>query len=150
MRKTGRNITALALVFLALSLVFAGCAGESKKEQPVKPIESLEDVFLTVRLPEAKTKRFLREEIEKLPEVTLSVDGKILVGPSLETVLKASGVESFSAVTVDGEGGSVDLSKDESQAGVMLDLSNPENLTLVIPDVPKARTLTSVTTIKVE
>lgn len=96
-----------------------------------------EAVFQIVT-PDGQTKGLSLSDLKKLPQATITVEGKSENGPALLEVLRSAGVTEFRQVTLTGQGGGrITLSKNQVTPDVVLDFTERGTMKLASPAVPK-------------
>jgi len=94
------------------------------------------------------------EELQAMPQMTVSALGKAESGPSLNSVLDAAGVAQYDSVRVIGpavrDDGELRLESSEVTPGVLLDVSNRGTVKIVGPDMAWDDRVRDVTDIVVE
>lgn len=131
----------IGLLVAAALLLSAGC----------RPEAGAVAYKISVTKAGAVLKDLTVDEIEALPKVDLTADGKTQNGPRLMEVLKAAGVSDFASVTVTGAWKeTLTLSKEEVTDEVILDFANRGTCKLTGSKIPKDKWVRDVMTVEVK
>ncbi len=86
--------------------------------------------------------RFSLAELQRLHARTVKMQGQDETGPTLLSVLRAAGIDAFSAVTITGLGvrdkGELELERKQVDDRVLLDIAKRGTAKLCGPDIPYA------------
>ena len=92
---------------------------------------------------------FTLDDLKKFPLATLSAEGKFEEGPALTDVLDAAGITDYNSIHIDGSSSPADLTREEVEAGSILDFNNHGTVKLASPAIEKANWTKDVSLIEV-
>jgi hypothetical protein len=136
------------------AILLAAVAGAFALERAFSPPE--DEPGRTVSIVEGSKvlRTFTMDQLQDLGVRRVVMQGKPETGPSLLSVLSASGVTSFSSVTVIGLGvrdsGRLTLMRKAVDNDVLLDIAKRGTSKICGPDIPYARRVRDVTRVEVQ
>ena len=92
---------------------------------------------------------FTLDDLKKFPLVTLIDAGKVEEGPGIKDVLEAAGVTEYTSIHLDGSSSPADLTREQVEAGSLLDFNNHGTVKLASPAIDKANWTKDVSLIEV-
>lgn len=153
------------LVLLALALVLAACAAPTTAPTialttipamatatPVPPAAAPTPAgtLLAVVKADGTTFYVTMDDMKKLPLAQLAAEGKMEEGPALTEVLKLAGVTSYTSIHLSGSSSPADLTREQVEAGSILDFNNHGTVKLASSAIPKADWTKDVSLIEVK
>lgn len=120
-------------------------APEAPAELPILPEGAL---FQVVR-PDGSAAVFTLDDLKKFPLGQLFAEGKMEEGPVLADVLQAAGVTEYTSVHLEGSSNPADLTREQVEAGAILDFNNHGTVKLSSNDIPKSDWTKDVSLIEV-
>ena len=153
MRKTIHLLILASLLIAILS----GC-GAKKTESINLPVVSGGGRYPTpqwtafqITKPDGNTVNFTYEELRKLSDVKITVEGKAEEGPLVKDVLAAAGITDFSTIQFRGEAGdAIMLTQNQVNGKVILNYSASGRVGFASSSIPKDAWVNNVILIEVQ
>jgi hypothetical protein len=117
--------------------------------QPVELPALPEGALFQVLKPDGSTVSFTLDDLNKMPLAQLFAEGKMEEGPALVDVLEAAGVTDYISIHLEGSSSPADLTREQVEAGAILDFNNHGTVKLSSKDIPKANWTKDVSLIEV-
>ncbi len=141
----------LAFLVLASAFFLVATAGCGHAAGSAGGTTASQVPLLRIVRPDGSVKEASLKDLNSLGKGRISVDGKLVEGPTLPEVLRFANVTEFQNVTIIGAGaGPLTLAKEEVDSRVILDLTSNGTVKLSLPDIPQSEWIDNVKTIKAE
>lgn len=152
----------IMILAVLISLSMAACTNQTapkgdqtgqKQNNPTGQADQAKtaDYQVKVTMAGKELKSYTIEDIKKMPTISLQVDGKEEVGPSVASILKDAGVETFSKVTFKGAFNTqATLTKEQMGEDTMVDLTNHNTVKLATKAISKNDWIKDIIEIAVE
>ena len=125
-----------AMIMILFTLLI-GCAQS-------KPYE------LQVLIDKQPYKTFTLKELKAMPAESFLADGKVESGPSIATLLKYTGVQTYGKIEIMNEAFElVEFSSEQNMNQLILDITNRGNIKLASESIAKQDWMKDITTIAV-
>ncbi|MCE5222920.1 hypothetical protein LLG10_01865 [bacterium] len=125
-----------AMIMILFTLLI-GCS-------PSKPYE------LQVLIDKQPYKTFTLKELKAMPAESFLADGKIESGPSIATLLKYAGVQTYAKIEIMNEAFElVEFSSEQNMNQLILDITNRSNVKLASESIAKQNWMKAITTIAI-
>jgi hypothetical protein len=92
---------------------------------------------------------FTLDDLKKFPLASLMDAGKVEEGPAIKDVLAAAGVTEYTSIHLDGSSSPADLTREQVEAGSLLDFNNHGTVKLASPAIDKVNWTKDVSLIEV-
>ena len=149
------------IVFLLACLVLSACSASAASATPQPDVQNTSaaadtlptlpaGALFQVIKPDGSSVAFTLDDLKQLPLSSLSADGKFEEGPSLKDVLTAAGVAEYSSIHIDGSSSPAELTREQVEAGSILDFNNHGTVKLASPAIEKAKWTKDVSLIEVK
>ena len=105
-------------------------------------------LFQVIKL-DGSSVTFTLDDLKEFPLAVVSAEGKFEEGPALTDVLAAAGVTDYTSIHLDGSSSPADLTREEVEAGAILDFNNHGTVKLASLAIEKASWTKDVSLIEV-
>jgi len=153
-------IKKIGLIFILSCLILTACANTTVTatttptastsnpaagELPTLPTGALFQVIKQ----DGSSVAFTLDDLKEFPLAVVSAEGKFEEGPALTDVLAAAGVTDYTSIHLDGSSSPADLTREEVEAGAILDFNNHGTVKLASLAIEKASWTKDVSLIEV-